>query len=74
MARPAEEHIPADVLAAAKRAGVEPPLWYVGRSNGHEGLSLDRSFDEVVEAARGHRNDGRILGARDPDPSSGSAP
>lgn len=51
MGRSAEQHIPADVLAAAKRAGLDAPLWYVGRSNGHEGKHLDQTLDEVVEAA-----------------------
>lgn len=51
MGRSADQHIPADVLAAAKRAGLDTPLWYVGRSNGHEGKRLDRTLDEVVEDA-----------------------
>lgn len=51
MGRSAEQHIPADVLAAAKRAGLDTPLWYVGRSNGHEGKHLDRTLDDVVQDA-----------------------
>jgi hypothetical protein len=51
MSRRAEDHIPADVLAAAKRAGLKTPLWYAGRSNGHEHQKLDRSLDEVVSEA-----------------------
>lgn len=51
MGRAAKEHIPADVLRAAKRAGLDTPLWYVGRSNGHEGKQLDRDLDDVVDEA-----------------------
>lgn len=36
MAKPASEWIPLNILAAAKRAGLSAPLWYVGRNNGHE--------------------------------------
>lgn len=50
MSRRAEEHIPADILSAAKRAGLKTPLWYVGRSNGHESSELEHSLDEVIEA------------------------
>jgi hypothetical protein len=51
MARPAEEHIPADVMAAARRGGLEDPIWYVGRSNGHEGIQVEQSLDELVRQA-----------------------
>lgn len=51
MARSAEEHIPADVLAAARRGGLEDPLWYVGRSNGHENLEVELSIDDEVRLA-----------------------
>lgn len=50
MSRRAEEHIPADVLYAAKRAGLKTPLWYAGRSNGHEGKKLEKSLDEMLAA------------------------
>lgn len=57
MSRQAEEHIPADVLYAAKRAGLKTPLWYAGRSNGHEGKKLEQSLDEMLEAP--YRDSGR---------------
>jgi hypothetical protein len=50
MSRQAEEHIPADVLYAAKGAGLKTPLWYAGRSNGHEGKQLEQTLDEMIEA------------------------
>lgn len=50
MSRQAEEHIPGDVLYAAKRAGLKTPLWYAGRSNGHEGKKLEKTLDEMIEA------------------------
>lgn len=50
MSKRAEEHIPADVLYAAKRAGLKTPLWYAGRSNGHEDKKLDQTLDEMIEA------------------------
>ena len=57
MSRKAEEHIPADVLYAAKRAGLKTPLWYAGRSNGHENKSLKDSLDEMLAAP--YRESGR---------------
>jgi len=51
MARSAKDHIPADVMAAAHRGGLEDPLWYVGRSNGHEGIELECTLDDVVRNA-----------------------
>ncbi len=50
MSKRAEEHIPADILYAAKRAGLKTPLWYAGRSNGHEDKELEQDLDEVIAA------------------------
>jgi hypothetical protein len=33
MGRRAEDYIPANILAAAEKAGLSTPLWYVGRAN-----------------------------------------
>jgi hypothetical protein len=33
MGRRAEDYIPQNILAAAEKAGLSTPLWYVGRSN-----------------------------------------
>jgi hypothetical protein len=51
MSKRADEHIPADILRAAERAGLDAPLWYVGRSNGHETKRLKFGLGKVVEDA-----------------------
>jgi hypothetical protein len=47
----AETYIPADILAAAERAGLDTPLWYVGRRAIDKSVSLDKSLDDVVREA-----------------------
>jgi len=51
MSKSADEHIPSDILQAARRAGLREPLWYVGRANGHEKETLERDLNEVIERA-----------------------
>jgi hypothetical protein len=54
MSRTKFEDLPKDLRVAAERAGVADVLWLVGPVMQGE-VELDRTLDEVVIAARGHR-------------------
>lgn len=58
MPRKAEECIPADVMAAARRGGLEDPIWYVGRRRAPTAEKPDRSLDELVREAQGDKAGG----------------
>lgn len=46
--RPAEKHIPHDILDAAREVGLTAPLLYVGRSNGYQELPPRPSLGELL--------------------------
>jgi hypothetical protein len=52
MSRRADRHIPHDILEAAKAAGLSTPVWYVGRSNGHEDQPITKGVHDIVIEAR----------------------
>lgn len=77
MSRRADEHIPHVILEAAQAAGQDAPLYYAGRSNGHEKKPVTPSAHEVVLEAR--RRAGIVgepampkFGPVVPDPFAGS--
>lgn len=51
MAKRASEWIPENILAAAQKAGLSVPLWYVGRNNGHEHHGRKKTFEDLVADA-----------------------
>lgn len=59
MARRASDWIPENVLAAAQKAGLSVPLWYVGRSTGQGRQRRRKTFEDLVadaerDATRSH--------------------
>jgi hypothetical protein len=52
MSRRARDYIPAEILDAAKQAGQPAPLWYAGRTNGHERKTVTPSAHDVVLEGR----------------------
>jgi hypothetical protein len=52
MTKRAEDFIPSDIQKAAKAAGLDAPLWYVGRSNGHENKKLSGDLGTAVDKQR----------------------
>jgi len=49
MSKRASEWIPQNILEAARRAGLNAPLWYVGRTNGHEGHERRKTLKDLAE-------------------------
>jgi hypothetical protein len=49
MARRASEWIPHNIRAAARRSGLSLPLWYVGRSNGHEPHNRRVTVEKIIQ-------------------------
>jgi hypothetical protein len=41
--------IPETILKAARRAHLNTPHWYVGRTNGHEGHARQTSLESIIE-------------------------
>jgi hypothetical protein len=52
MAKRAKDTIPHDILEAAEAAGIGTPLWYVGRTNGHDPKPGDLSAGDLMRQAR----------------------
>jgi hypothetical protein len=52
MAKRAEDFIPSDIQKAAEAAGLDSPLWYIGRSNGHENKKLVGDLGTAVDKQR----------------------
>jgi hypothetical protein len=49
------EWIPQNILAAARRAGLSMPDWYVGRRNGHEAHERRVTLARIVETIQGDK-------------------
>lgn len=52
MAKRARDTIPHDILRAAEAAGLGAPLWYVGRTNGHQPEPGEPGADDLMRKAR----------------------
>ena len=66
MAKRASEWIPHNILVAARRAGLSTPLWYVGRSNGHEDHDRQKTFEDLVSDAKQKRAAANGVGSSSP--------
>jgi hypothetical protein len=52
MSRRPKDLIPHEILNAAKQAGEPTPLWYAGRTNGHEAKPVEPSAHDVILEGR----------------------
>jgi hypothetical protein len=61
MGRRAEDYIPQNILAAAEKAGLSTPLWYVGRANNpnHKRQKTLEDIIAEVEAEQASERDTR---------------